>query len=208
MQNTLSQIQKLIDDIANNGYAICADFLPADIIEALAKQTQIMFDDGIMQPAKTGQHSNKVNANIRGDSTFWLHEDDNNANIQAYFKQMQLLKTALNRQLLVNVQSLESHLAYYPAGSRYTKHLDQFNLGAGVQNRQLSSVLYLNTNWQVQDGGELRLYLNEHEYLDISPIGGTLVLFLSNQFWHEVLPAKAHRISLAGWFKTQSNVLV
>ncbi|HEY8085443.1 MAG TPA: 2OG-Fe(II) oxygenase [Methylophilaceae bacterium] len=39
--------------------------------------------------------------------------------------------------------------------------------------------------------------------MDISPQGGTLVVFFSDQFWHEVLPAKRDRFSIAGWFKNR-----
>ncbi len=72
-----------------------------------------------------------------------------------------------------------------------------------LNTRKLSSILYLNQNWQASDGGELRLYVNDDEWLNISPIGGRLVLFLSDQFWHEVLPAKRERLSLTGWFRTR-----
>jgi hypothetical protein len=34
--------------------------------------------------------------------------------------------------------------------------------------------------------------------------GGTLVVFLSDRFPHEVLPARRERLSLAGWFRRRS----
>jgi len=37
----------------------------------------------------------------------------------------------------------------------------------------------------------------------VHPTGGTLVLFLSERFAHEVLPAKRERLSLTGWFKSR-----
>ena len=51
---------------------------------------------------------------IRGDHIFWLDEDSNNLNIQAYFTQIHDLKAALNQQLFMNLQSLETHMAIYP----------------------------------------------------------------------------------------------
>ena len=39
--------------------------------------------------------------------------------------------------------------------------------------------------------------------LDIFPVGGTLVAFLSARYWHEVLPATRERLSLTGWFKVR-----
>jgi SM-20-related protein len=67
-------------------------------------------------------------------------------------------------------------------------------------------VLYLNEDWARDDGGELRLHLDAAEagkIQDVLPVGGTLVLFLSEHFAHEVLPANRERLSLAGWFRTR-----
>ncbi len=71
--------------------------------------------------------------------------------------------------------------------------------------RKLSCVLYLNENWKPEEGGELRFYLdgNGAEFEDVLPQGGRLVVFLSAQFVHEVLPAKRERLSIAGWFTTR-----
>ena len=41
-------------------------------------------------------------------------------------------------------------------------------------------------------------------YRDVLPEGGTLVCFLSQRFWHEVLPARRERLSLTGWFRGRS----
>ena len=189
--------------LSKNGYAICDAFLSAKNISALANMATKRYLSGAMTFAKTGQQAK--NTSIRGDSIFWLDENSHEPSVQAYFTNMHLLKNALNLHLFMNVQELETHLAVYPIGSTYKKHLDQFNQGEGVQTRQLSSVLYLNNHWLAADGGALRLHLNESEHLDIAPNAGKLVLFLSSQFWHEVLPAKRDRISLTGWFRTRSN---
>lgn len=36
---------------------------------------------------------------------------------------------------------------------------------------------------------------------------GTLVVFLSEEFEHEVLPAKRDRYSIAGWFRVNPSAL-
>ena len=201
MQKINLQLETIINDLSKNGYAICDAFLPAKTITRLANKATKRYLSGLMAAAKTGQQAK--NSSIRGDSIFWLDENSRKPSVQAYFSKMQLLKNALNLHLFMNVQELEAHLAVYPIGSVYQKHLDQFSQGEGVQARQLSSVLYLNNHWLAADGGALRLHLNESEYLDIAPTAGKLVLFLSSQFWHEVLPATRDRISLTGWFRTR-----
>ena len=203
MQKLNLHLENIINDLSKNGYAICDAFLPAKTISSLAKMATKRYLSGAMTFAKTGQQAK--NSNIRGDSIFWLDENSHKRSVQAYFVKMHLLKNALNLHLFMNVQELETHLAVYPIGSVYEKHLDQFSQGEGIQMRQLSSILYLNNHWLVADGGALRLHLNESEFLDISPTAGKLVLFLSSKFWHEVLPATRDRISLTGWFRTRTN---
>ena len=192
----------LIDDLCNKGYAICENFLPAETIFALASETKQRQANGELVAAKTGKTNVIANREIRGDVTLWLEENDSNASIQAYFSQMHALRKAINEALFMSLHELETHFAIYPIGGAYQKHLDRF---ANSENtRQISSILYLNENWQVDDGGELRLYLDEN-HIDILPTGGKLVLFLSTKFWHEVRTAKQDRISLTGWFRTRSN---
>jgi SM-20-related protein len=126
---------------------------------------------------------------------------------------MELLRLALNHHLYLGLFGLESHLALYQIGACYGKHLDRFqrtNINSSDQViRQMSCVLYLNQDWHESDGGHLRLYLNPPEettdapHLDIAPLGGRLILFLSDTFYHEVLPANKARMSLTGWFLTR-----
>jgi SM-20-related protein len=202
MSTRQTQLARIIEDLSENGFAICADFLPKSVLKALAAEAQQRFISGNMQAAKTGKHANLHKPEIRGDSIFWLDENLANPSIQAYFSHMHALKDALNQQLFMNVHELETHLAVYPVGAGYLKQTEN----SQNQARQLSSVLYLNDGWQAADGGELRLYLSDDKCIDILPTAGKLVLFLSSQFWHEVLPAKRDRISLTGWFRTRSEV--
>ncbi|MES2636776.1 MAG: 2OG-Fe(II) oxygenase [Pseudomonadota bacterium] len=204
-----ANFDELIDALSMKGYVICDDFLPAHIITALHHEIYHRYASHEMRAAKTGLINQSQQSRVRGDHIFWLEEDSQNLNIQAYFAKMQALKEALNQHLFMNLHSLEAHLALYPIGGIYQKHLDQFSHGINAHSdtkaRQLSSILYLNADWQADDGGELRLHLNEHEHLDILPTAGKLVLFLSAKFWHEVRPAKRERASLTGWFRTRSQ---
>ena len=109
-----------------------------------------------------------------------------------------------SRSLYLGLTEIESHFTIYPPGAFYRKHLDRFR---GSEQRQVSSILYLNQGWSPEHGGQLRLYLdeaNDATYLDIEPTGGTLVLFLSGRFWPAVLPATRPRMSLTGWFRTRA----
>jgi SM-20-related protein len=113
---------------------------------------------------------------------------------------MELLRQTLNRELTLGLFGFEAHLALYPPGARYRCHLDQFQ---DEGDRVLSTSLYLNRGWGVEDEGFLRIYLDEPEsapFEDVLPVGGTLVCFLSGRFHHEVLPSRRERLSATGWF--------
>jgi SM-20-related protein len=68
--------------------------------------------------------------------------------------------------------------------------------------------VYLNSGWTGTDGGELVLYKDDfdREGIKVIPLLGTVVVFLSEEFPHEVLPAKRDRYSIAGWFRVNTSV--
>jgi len=71
----------------------------------------------------------------------------------------------------------------------------------------LSTVLYLNRDWQPGDGGELLMFDDEDTCLleAVTPEYGKLIIFLSERFPHEVAIAHRERQSIAGWFRTQGS---
>jgi len=200
-----SPFETLINDLCLKGFTTCENFLPAETIKSLADIARARHAHGEMHGAKIGKSNKISNLDIRGDAIDWLDENDPDTCIQTYFSKMHALKQTINQNLFMNLHTLETHMAIYPIGNVYKKHLDQF--ANGENTRELSCILYLNEDWQTDDGGELRLYLDEN-HIDILPVGGKLVLFLSAKFWHEVLPAKQPRVSLTGWFNTPKNLLL
>jgi SM-20-related protein len=59
----------------------------------------------------------------------------------------------------------------------------------------------LNEQWSAADGGALRIRADNGLFRDIEPLGGRLVLFLSESREHEVLVTRVPRLSLTGWFR-------
>jgi SM-20-related protein len=77
--------------------------------------------------------------------------------------------------------------------------LDSFK---NSKNRVVTTVYYLNDEWGEDDGGELIVYDERNEFLaKVTPESNSLVVFMSEKFPHEVLPAKRRRYSIAGWFR-------
>jgi SM-20-related protein len=116
-----------------------------------------------------------------------------------YFSTLDQVRQAVNQAFYMGLEDLESHFAVYPPGSFYKKHLDRFR---DDDARTLTAVLYLNEDWPEDAGGQIRLYLDAMQPVaGCGPTAGTLVLFLSDRFWHEVLPATQQRLSVTGWFR-------
>lgn len=142
------------------------------------------------------------NADIRGDQICWLEQDakSTDGTYVGFCQFLDELRLQLNQSLYLGLFESEIHLALYSPGGRYQKHIDNFH---GRSPRVVTFILYLNAAWRPEQGGQLRLYIEDggHKYVDINPQGGTLVLFLSERFYHEVLPATRERLSLTGWLR-------
>lgn len=184
--------------LRERGWCAVPQFLPDDAIIALATDCRARDDAGELAAAATGRGAGRTpSSSLRGDRTSWFDEAMLTAAQATYWHSLQALRKALNRQLLLGLETLEAHYALYPPGTGYARHRDRFR---DDDARVLSSVLYLNRAWHPGDGGALRLHLPDGAH-DIAPIGGTLVLFLSADIEHEVLPATRERLSVAGWFR-------
>lgn len=192
----------IADQVAANGYAVVPDFLSADGIRALAHDLRQLQAQDDMRSAGIGKDAELSQA-VRGDFIHWLDETTASPAQRDYLQRLENLRQAFNQTLYLGLFEFEGHFASYPPGAFYRKHLDQFQHDG---QRALSCILYLNDTWQASDGGQLRLYLDDSgkgDYRDINPTGGTLIVFLSARYWHEVLPATRERLSITGWFRTR-----
>ncbi|MCT7360481.1 2OG-Fe(II) oxygenase [Thalassolituus pacificus] len=195
--------ESLATDLQTQGYAITHDALPLLMSSGLLNRV-VRLQHGDFTAAGTGrQQQHQLNQFVRRDKIRWLSNDDPAE--AAWLDYMAELQRYMNRRLYLGLFSYEGHFAHYQPGDFYKKHMDAFK---GQANRVLTTVLYLNPNWEVQDGGELVIYQaenHEQELLRVSPRFGTLVTFLSEDYPHEVLPAKRDRYSIAGWFRLNSS---
>ncbi|WP_265942439.1 2OG-Fe(II) oxygenase [Dechloromonas sp. A34] len=151
------------------------------------------------QPAGIGRGAaNQRRESIRGDLISWFDLADHTD--RAYLAWMEELRLGLNAALFLGLFDYECHYAIYGSGAGYAKHSDVLN---GARQRVLSTVLYLNEGWQEGDGGQLRLFdpTGDGVIATIQPEFGTMVIFLSEVFPHQVLTANRQRRSIAGWFR-------
>ena len=199
--NPESTFDALADALVERGYAVLDNLLGEALITALRAE----FDHPDCQFKTAGigrEEDHAIALDIRGDRICWI--EGGSAAAAAFLAAMETLRLALNRRLFMGLFDYESHLAYYPVGTFYKKHVDAF---VGRSNRVLSTVLYLNPSWAEGDGGELVLYDEAGAAVveKLCPEAGRLVVFLSERFPHEVLPARRERYSVAGWYRVNSN---
>lgn len=196
MGKTSPEFRAAAAAIERDGWYVSDELLDMTLVRALASECLRMDALSKLKPAAIGRRRRLATA-VRGDRTHWL--DGSFSNVQAAFlARMLALRDALNRRLLLGLQTFEAHYAIYPAGARYDRHRDRFR---DDDARVLSAVVYLNEDWTKSDGGALRLYLPGGEHRDILPVLGRMVLFLSADFEHEVLAPGRMRTSIAGWFR-------
>ncbi|MGP1715840.1 MAG: 2OG-Fe(II) oxygenase [Methylophilus sp.] len=203
---------QLLDTLTHQHYCVIDQFIPDALIASLRVLALARQQSGDMHQAGTSKIA-VTNPALRGDQIAWLDESDAHPAVRQYFALLAELRLLVNRNLMMGLDEVETHFAVYPAGSAgYATHIDQFHQHRqGPGSRALTLIIYLNDDWPKDAGGELRLYTGQHTatplptapHIDVAPIGGRLVLFLADRFWHAVLPAKQARVSVTGWFKTR-----
>lgn len=151
-------------------------------------------------------------------------------NVQGLRMQLQASAT----MALPCLKPFETELSYllYPVDGHYKRHLDiplskdsgwklqgraaseGGSFCGGRTRRVVSFILYLNRDWDLTDGGKLRVYAaHDHDHgassyssltspfvEDIVPEGGTLVLLMSADVEHMVRQTRAERQCIVGWF--------
>lgn len=194
----------IIDGLVARGYAVINDFISAELCMQLRTEMHALRESAAFRPAGIGRGSEQTtNKQVRSDLIHWLGADapDLSAAQRAALSQLDALRLELNRTLYLGLREFEAHLAVYPAGAFYAKHVDQHQ---SSDARVVSFVLYLNDSWTEADAGHLRLYDKENPaqiVTDVLPRGGTLACFLARDVPHEVLPPARPRYSLTGWMR-------
>jgi len=196
MENPLHEFDAVASALAVDGWCVVPNLLDTAQTQALAAECLFMHDASLLQPARVG--AGRTASILRGDSTHWFVTGAMSASQQVFSDRLDALRVALSRLLMLGLMDCESHYAVYRPGAGYARHLDCLR---GNDARVLSAVFYLNDSWLEADGGALRLYLEDGSPRDIYPHAGSLLLFLSALFEHEVLPATRNRMSIAGWMR-------
>ncbi len=211
MSNTLfseseqtNKFERIINDLTISGLSICDDFISPLLVSNLSLEARTMHHNGEFRHARVGKGSSlQLRQEIRNDHIHWLDPENPSAIQQPYFQQLETLRQQINSHLFLGLFEFEGHYALYPPGASYKMHYDRF---IGAHQRVVTAILYLNQDWQDKDGGCLKIYEGTEPSqlqlpMEVLPLGGRLVTFISERFPHEVLPSTRDRLSLTGWFR-------
>ena len=194
---------RIATDLVDKGFSIRPGALPTALAAELHDYACSLSPRAFRRAGVGRGNDHTLNTVVRSDDICWISGED--APCAAWLRWCGELQRFLNRQLFLGLFSLESHFAHYAPGDFYRRHYDAFR---GDASRVLSIVLYLNRAWTSHDGGELVLYGDQGDRTGtrVLPLLGTLVVFMSEDFPHEVLPARRDRYSIAGWFRRNTSL--
>lgn len=194
------QFESLANGLAENGFAIADQFLShTEVTDILALKEFSGVRSEFKKAGIGKDHTGRIIESIRSDQIHWIDKSTAGAAILIYLNRIEEFIQYVNQNLYLSLKDYEVHFTIYPAGSFYKRHLDQFRRD---DHRKLSVICYLNSNWREEDGGQLRLYLDDTT-LDVLPSAGKLVCFRSDKIEHEVLPTQRERLSITGWLLDQ-----
>lgn len=199
-------IDSILNDIQIKGYSVQENVFPEGKLVDLKNDILSAYHNNFLKDAGVGRSAG-LEKSIRGDKIKWLAKDELSEAQKLAWDFLENLKLSFNRNLFFGLKDFETHTTVYPKNTFYKKHIDQFKVtGQGMESidskfRKVSFIIYLNENWNKNDGGELRLFDSQNkEIQQILPQFGRAVFFLSEEFPHEVLETKRERVSMTGWF--------
>lgn len=200
--NSPALLEHIIDDLACRGWSVNVQAVDPLLVDALAAECRQRHAAGQLIRAGIGHgDTHQLDRSVRGDHIQWLDPGESPL-VDQYLALLDQLREQLNRELFLGLEDYECHFALYPPGSFYKRHLDRFR---DDDRRTVTTVFYLNSGWQADEGGALRMELRDGSQQDVLPASGTLVVFLSDEFPHEVLPASRERLSITGWYRRRAD---
>jgi len=197
----------IVEDLSKTGLSVYDNFIPPLLVTGMAQEAGELWAQGAFRHARVGRGASmQLRPEIRNDRIHWLDPESPTAIQRPYFLDLETLRQHINRNLYMGLFAYEGHFALYPPGASYGIHYDRF---IGALERVVTCILYLNHDWQDEDGGALNIHAGTEPStlqlpMQVLPLGGRLVTFISEQFPHEVLPASRDRLSLTGWFRIRA----
>jgi SM-20-related protein len=189
-------VEQILRELETKGYSYSENLLTGVVLSEI---NQFFENERTnFEAAKVGaSHEKQRVESIRGDYTFWIDPLNPPGPFKSLIQFLDELKEQVNASFYLGLKQYECHLAFYPPGTFYQKHLDRF---ATDSSRRLSFIFYLNQDWEKTNGGELIIYNKKGDVIEtVWPMPGSFIAFLSDEFPHEVKSGNKERRSFTGW---------
>ena len=214
--------QSTLSSLTGAGFAVLPNFLTPDQVAAIKGDVGRLKAEGRFSVAGVGDAStNRLDSQVRRCEQCFLYPKIKHggggdaAGRSVAYDMIDRVADSLADGTGIALDGLltEGLFAFYPNGGFYRRHIDAV-AGTASEIRQWSYLIYLNSEWAVGDGGELRIHTDgggelpppgaAPSFVDVEPRAGTLVLFRSN-VPHEVLDTARERLAIAGWFNVPAQ---
>jgi Rps23 Pro-64 3,4-dihydroxylase Tpa1-like proline 4-hydroxylase len=206
-----------VEQLKNHGYTIIDNVISEELQKNILEQTNDMVSSNKLQPAGSSksEHDDPFRDNkARTDLTAWLHHEQEQGALKKLMNQIIApLGSDISKVLHLRKhwKQAEHQLAFYKGSTTnpgyYEKHRDAFpDEGSNEEimtQRRVTAICYVNHQWQEGDGGKLRIWTSKRDgghSLDIEPIGGRILLFLSGAVDHQVLHTYKDRVAITAWY--------
>lgn len=199
-------------ELVKNNFTYIDNFLGRDKVEEIRSKLKERYDadtakeefqQGQLGGGKTGTNVKYSLQHVRGDRIKWFDGTEAGMEVIGHC----LLKVD---KMLAIIQGMVSELsektiardtamaAIYPEGSAgYVRHIDNPHRNGRV----LTTILYLNLDWNSTHGGQLRIYNADDSHVDVDPVGDRLLIFYSDsRVPHQVLETNHPRFALTTWY--------
>lgn len=192
------------DFFEQHGYCVIDEAIPVEDVAEIRQTISALMEAEAMKRAGIGKEGTfELDNAKRGDFIKWIDPENAENGTKRYLDLIDSLIQSLNREFYMGVRDFECHYTQYPEGTRYMVHSDRHKHGS---HRIVSFVFYLNENWQKSDGGELIVYLENGDKMELLPQAGRLILFRS-ELLHEVLVTHRVRQSITGWMLDEKRLI-
>ncbi|MCA8899879.1 MAG: 2OG-Fe(II) oxygenase [Hyphomonas sp.] len=201
-----NRLGAITGDLIAQGWSWQPGLLPEPLYRALRAEILAVDAEDDLAPAGVGrEEAFLLDRSIRRSRIAWM---DGTTPAQAEFLAWAgQLREAINRSLMIGLFEFEACFAVYRPGGFYDRHLDSFE---GARNRLVSLVVYLNEDWQAEDGGGLVVWAEGADEADapvavIAPEGAGAMFMLSETIPHAVQETLATRYAIAAWWRVNPS---
>ncbi|ETK77089.1 hypothetical protein L915_16612 [Phytophthora nicotianae] len=206
----VSVTSELVNGLLRDGYYVVRDAFPVEYLRHLRDEMKLLHTSNQLYPNSTHVLLNDVDKSATKTLLLEKHDifetelaldtirDQSSVPYLRDFFEQQVVFGPL-RQALPDWLGLAGHMVKIQhntgRGACFPMHFDTY----GDDGKCVTAVLYLNEEWEQEDGGEIVLYPFPKSRVVVQPRFGELVLFSSQQMLHRVMPANKPRYALTTW---------